>query len=413
MRLLLLIFIPCLLFAQGGSNYSSIGVGDLNNDNSAVFSGMAGTSIAMPNANNINYTNPALWSKVETTRLQMSYFFNQRLVSGNDLSLAQNYGKVDGISIVFAIDTANGIALGMGLNSFSTVNYQASSAFSGFVDELSVSGKMINTGFGGLSNAFFGVSAEFFDRLSIAIRPGLIFGTITERNEIIVDQIFGNDSETLSNDSFRAFNLKTAAYLELPYNINIGAFYMLASDLSVKSNTVYRAFVNNPRVDFNYGLLDTLDHKLPSSFGVGLSWKNKRNLIGLDYITQDFSTFTYNPNTNSEFTTMTTVSIGYERTGNKRSGADPLDKWDYRAGFGYKQLPYIVANEQITDIFASFGTSIPFGTSSYFDFGVIAGSRGISSDVLVNETYGKFYFNISIGETWFKPFERDFDDIED
>ena len=62
-----------LATAQGGSNYSALGIGDLRTTVGGIYDGMAGTAIAMPTPYGINVVNPALVGLATTTRLQGGY----------------------------------------------------------------------------------------------------------------------------------------------------------------------------------------------------------------------------------------------------------------------------------------------------------------------------------------------------
>ena len=61
-------------------------------------------------------------------------------------------------------------------------------------------------------------------------------------------------------------------------------------------------------------------------------------------------------------------------------------------------------------MYGTFGFSAPFGKSSIFDFALVFGVRGEVNSPLVQEYFGRFYFNVSIGEEWFVPFKREFGD---
>src|SRR5690606_16287144 len=85
------------LLAQGGSNYSIFGVGELNHVNGAKYDALGGTSIAFPHKTGINLKNPAMWSENTDTRIQLGYKFNQSLVSNDSQNLYQNNGGLDGL----------------------------------------------------------------------------------------------------------------------------------------------------------------------------------------------------------------------------------------------------------------------------------------------------------------------------
>ncbi len=100
---------PSQLRAQGGSNYSIFGIGDLRQTLGASYDGLAGTQIAVWSDYAINLANPAAWGAVKSTRIQGGFRFNQQSVSNGSITSDQNNGKLEGMATIFSIDTALGI----------------------------------------------------------------------------------------------------------------------------------------------------------------------------------------------------------------------------------------------------------------------------------------------------------------
>ena len=405
----ILFIIPFCVFSQGGSNYSSIGIGDVYLDNGAVFGGMAGTSIAMPSSSAINMENPSLWTKLDLTKIQMSYRFNQALISTEDESLFQNAGVVDNFTAVFMMDTANGLSLGLGFNNYSNLSYKVSSRFSEYFETISASGKTIKTGSGGISNAFIGLSAEFFDMLSVNVTPSYLFGTIDEVNEILYDEQFGLDTYVAQKSEVAGFNFKYSMAIQFKH-FYFGAHYQTPTNMEVSNFDEY-GFINSSSAL----KIDTLESsfEIPARIGLGIAYSFDRIKLGIDYTSQNFSNMNFNSGDRTSLGTLNLFSFGFERIGSFKSSAKGIDKWDLRAGLAYKQTQYMIDGESINDIYGSLGTSIPFGSSSYFDVAMVLGNRGRVDKLLVQEQYAKFIFNLSIGEDWFNPFDRGYDDIDE
>ena len=115
--ILLFIFVSNIniSYSQGGSNYSLFGIGELNRNKGAFYDGLSGTSISVPSEYAINLQNPAMWSYVESTRLQFGYKFNQHYNESVSQSLFQNNGKLNDVLAIFSIDTSMGISASLGL----------------------------------------------------------------------------------------------------------------------------------------------------------------------------------------------------------------------------------------------------------------------------------------------------------
>lgn len=392
------------LFGEGGSNYSVYGIGDLLGANGAFYQGLGGTSLAIPSEDAINIKNPALWGLVSKTRLQLGYRFNQLYVSQANQSVYQNNGSVDAISGVFSIDTANGISASFGLVPYSHVDYLSMNPIKVFLEGIEVQGKTTYKGKGGITNGYLGASVSIFDGLYLGASVFANFGSVSSS---IVTDIYDNTAittYTLRDDNFIGSGLKGGLYYQLG-NLGIGAYY--EKQLSLKVNTRRRYFYFNSDIDTT--LQDTSKYSLPDAYGFGVSYKSGRFLFGADVSMQDYTNFNYQSGPKMKFKDYMNFSLGVSRLGSKLAGAKYLDKTDINFGFGYKQLYYNVLNTDIDEIYGSFGMSMPVMESTRFDWALVVGSRGTTSNGLINEVFANLLINVSIGETWFKPFKRTYE----
>ena len=112
-----------VVLPQGGSNYSVFGLGDIIYGQTASSQAMGGAQIAYSSNNTINVLNPALWSKVKTTRIQTGYRFNQNIIDNGYNVLWQNNGAINGFYSLFNFDTTREISAALLLQPLSSVNY--------------------------------------------------------------------------------------------------------------------------------------------------------------------------------------------------------------------------------------------------------------------------------------------------
>ena len=96
-----IVFSSCMAYAQGGSNYSIFGIGDIRRSVSSAYDGLGGTQIAVTSSYAVNLLNPAAWGALESTRLQGGFRFNQQSISNGSTSADQNNGKLDGFCLAF------------------------------------------------------------------------------------------------------------------------------------------------------------------------------------------------------------------------------------------------------------------------------------------------------------------------
>lgn len=52
--------------------------------------------------------------------------------------------------------------------------------------------------------------------------------------------------------------------------------------------------------------------------------------------------------------------------------------------------------------------NFPLKNTAFIDASLTFGARGKADGILVKEYFGKLNIDISIGETWFKPYKREY-----
>lgn len=406
--IILLLFVFGILnfkaFADGGSNYSVYGLGDLQGANGAFYQGLGGTSIAFPSEDAINFKNPALWGFVSKTRLQVGYRFSQLYISQEKESLYQNNGSVDAIAGIFSIDTSAGISISFGLVPYSHVDYLSISPIKVYLENMEVQGKTTYKGKGGLTNGYLGLSLELFDGLYLGSSVFANFGSLSM--SLITELYDANSIQTYTfrDDNYIGSGIRSGLYYQLG-DLGVGAYYEKQINFKVKSQ--YRYY-------FNFDDADTIiagdsKYTLPDAYGFGASFRTGKFIFGADISMQDYSKFEYQLGPKAKFKDYMSASLGIQRTGSRLAGAKYLDRADYNFGLGYKQLYYSVMDTDINEVYGSFGMSMPLLDNTKFDWALVFGSRGTSGKGLVNETFANLIISVSIGEIWFKPFRRTYE----
>jgi hypothetical protein len=416
MSKLKIIFFFCLLLAsselysQGGSNYSVFGFGDINKTYGAVYDGLAQTSIAFPSGHGINPTNPAMWSFSELTRMQIGYNFNQHIVkSDNQETQYQNNGKITGLNGLFMIDTTLGAAFTFGLEPYSSINYSISSPIAHPIDDDTLKGKNIFDGKGGLSKIHLGYSMHITDNLTLGAQAFALFGkadytnTTTLFNEDTYYRVRG------SKDDFEGAGFKFGAAFNWNRTLYVGAFFEKNPTLDINNETKDYTPVSISDSDLDTTYTMSYTSVVPNRFGIGLSYVIGKFIMGADFELQNYTDFTYRAgNLDFKYDNSWRVSFGIERVGNKSILADYLDRVSYRFGVGVKDLYYEINGNAIKEYYASYGMKLPLPGTAVIDASVTAGMRGTSDNALLKEYFTKLTFNFSIGETWFKPFKREY-----
>lgn len=394
--------LPVALFAQGGSNYSTIGFGDLRLSTGALYDGMSGTCISMPNDHGINTTNPALLGLSSFTRLQASYRFAQHVVSARDGSTNQFNGEVDGILAHFSIDTALGLGVNFGVTPFSSMSYAVERVIGDTRDSTRPNGRSQQLGSGGISAIQLGASYRLLPMLYAGASVHVLFG-LTSQTDEVTSTAYSERVRTLTGFDVRGLLLRGGLYLRPSSSWSVGAFISGGADANY---TVTRSVVGflGTATFFDTTTTSNATTGMPFSLGVGSAFHSGRTTIGVDVEVADLSTVTMNVPQWASLGQLLRASIGFSQTA---AGFAPtfFDKLGYRAGASYIRQYYMVNNSNVDEIFGSFGVDFPLGGSATVDLAVQGGFRGPSSGL--TEYFGRFMASVSIGEVWFKPFARD------
>jgi hypothetical protein len=393
---------PVLALAQGGSNYSSIGLGDIRRSVGALYDGMAGTSIAMPSDHGINIVNPALLGFSPYTRLQAGYRFNQHLVSQDGLTTQQNNGEIDGLMVLFAIDTAHGFGISFGVVPYSSVNYAVKRELVTNVDGTQLTGRSEQNGTGGTSALQLGVSGRlgnFYGGISIQS----LFGVITLSDDLYVDGIAERVRSTTSYD-VRGILVRAGAYYRATDRVSIGAFVAggpqgsLATEYNAQGSLRGRVYVDST-------LRVSSTTELPVNVGLGANYRMGRAMLGFDLEWGDHSQVDVNPRADATYERSLRATLGYNLPAAQYAPSF-WDKWGFRAGAGYQSMYYTFKGSSVAEYFGSVGVDFPLGQSATVDAAVMGGYRTPSNGTL-SDTFMRLTVTVSIGETWFRPIARD------
>lgn len=391
-----------VVFAQGGSNFSIFGIGDIIHNSSAVYDALGTCAVAIPKENSINLINPALWGFLTQTRIRGGYRFNQNYVQSENSHLWQNNGKVDGISYALAIDTAYGSSIAFGFNTYSTVNYYISKRIQVSIDDYYLEGNNIYQGSGGLSQAFLGASFRPLNFLYLGGSVVLNFGTINSYNRTLVWGSYASSAVTEKNDYFIGLGFRGGMVLNPINKGYIGFFYEANNRSNLKSQTRYiyeltldTTFVNETKID------------MPSSYGVGFAYRIGRTIVTSEYTQRNFTSMNYNLGPRTSLDKENKFAFGISYIGSKSTFTSYANRITYNLGGYYKQLYQKIDGVGINEYALTFGFEFPIVGSAMFNAGFVLGGRIPETSSLPKEYFGRMILEITLGETWFVPFRRE------
>jgi hypothetical protein len=156
--------------------------------------------------------------------------------------------------------------------------------------------------------------------------------------------------------------------------------------------------------------------KLPGhiNFGV-IAGKNNRWKAGFDFKYQFWSKYQgYESGAVSKLSNSFRVGLGGEYFPLGKGKSNFFKTLKYRAGFYYTRTNITIGNQSINEFGTSFGIGIPLiirvGNNEGlmekylvhpFNIGIEAGSRGTVRDNLIQETFIRLKFGVSLNDRWF------------
>lgn len=452
------------------SPYSRYGFGELNTTTFAHNMGMGGAYIALkPDSTMpifINAGNPAAYSLIKLTSLEVggNYVYSQ--FSGNNTSLKKWGTNFTYASLGFPVFRNGGACFG--IQPYSSVGYDTQST-----SDLTGVGTVTNqySGTGGLNKVFLGYgimpfgkrlntfrrknlyvqdslktlsragykTGEFFSKLlsdfSVGANANYIFGNI----ENITDVMYAYPS--LYNNTFtdRAVNVHD-------FTANFGAQTALTIDsvftrhgkkraLREKVKITFGFFMNlNNALNANYSYiaynyltsgstvtrLDTIlfinsrseKVRLPMEQGFGIGFKKGERInVVADFALSNWQKVQY-PNLVNDFKNSYRVALGGNFVPEKYASGNNafVKRMNYRAGLSYQSGHITVKNATVPTAAASLGLGIPVGMgrlSSMINVSVQYGKTGFGNKELIQENFWRIYFGFTFSDRWFQKFRYD------
>lgn len=399
------------IIAQTGSAYSRYGIGDLDFSYSAKMLSIGGIGSAQLDQSHIITTNPASWSALDRTRIEMGIGYTGLNLSNSVNNYFTSETEFKGFTFGFPVSSKYGIGVALGLIPYSTVSYKSvknNTSTDPNVPDYSVTFE----GKGGISKLFVGSSV------------GLPFGFIGGAS---FDYYFGNlryfseiefiDNTTNLNTNYenniRATGFGTSVGLISP-NLASSFGITALSDLRFGLSANYMGDLNTDTLltATSISLIDTLSNyntkmSVPLRINGGISFEFSQSYkVNLDYSYQAWSDYKLNNIKNNNLRNAQRFSAGFEYTPKRVLGMSLWEQIVWRGGLSYEQTQYKF-NDTGIDQFSVFGGfSFPMGVENSIDVGLQYAIRGTNDNNLLKENFVKIYLGISFGELWFLRYEK-------
>ena len=404
-------------FAQNNnttSPFSRYGIGDLHHYGYGRTAAMGGASLGSRHAVQINSANPASY----TANDSLSFIFDFG-VDGTFSRYKSEKGTMGAKDVNFRYfsmswPVTKWFGAGMGIQPFSDMGYEVA-----YSEELSGTENVYHSyqGEGSTSKAFFGASMSPFKGLSVGANLNYLFGRLNQNTDIGFNnaQLFyiSKTEGTRLRDFSLTYGLQYDFKLKKDEFLTLGVTFERQTDITV----LHRLFTFKAITVGSSTLTDTLELvpeskdfiKLPSSFGVGLSYNKLNKLeINADYYYAAWSKATFLGKTDELITDQSRISAGFEYIPEAFSIRSYYKRIKYRAGIHQENSYLKINDKQIKEFGVSFGLGIPFPKSkSTANFAVEFGKKGTTKDNLIKNNYAKLSLYLNLYDYWFV--QRKFD----
>lgn len=419
-----LLIMPALLFAQFNNNtsspYSRFGLGDLQPYSFGRTAAMGGASLASRNNQQINTSNPASYTAIDSLGFMFEFGLNAKFANYSNDITSMNANDANFRYFAMNFQITNWMATSLGLTPFSDVGYDVE-----INDEVENAGSILYKYFGegSLSKAYLGLAVEPVKNISVGANLNYMFGLLTRNAQTyFLDAADFYNNQRNESLRIRDFNLGLGAQATIPLKneqqITLAAifenkptFTRFYSDLNTKYISIQ---VNNStRSDQDtikpFKAEEKGNLEFPLTYGFGISYvKNNSLEINADYYRQAWSDVNLPGGGSDVLTDLDKFAVGAEWIPDKFSIRSYINRIAYRAGLKYERTYLMLDNQQINDFGISFGVGLPvYRSNSTINISAELGRRGTKENNLVLENYAKLNLSVNLYDLWF--IQRRFD----
>lgn len=445
-----------ILHAQNNihSPYSRFGLGNLDQPGSVGHFSMGGLTTPLADQYVINWNNPASYSFLDVTTLQVS---GKGTSSQYASATSENSFRGGQIAEAFMAFRKSGSKWGyaFGMTPFSTVGYGFSTK-SAINDTLSAVYSYRGTG--GINRATIGVSRVFHYRkpvfdsegnkrtdtlsvklheISFGTNANFIFGNIIDTSKIQYSNINIYNTRVTEKNRITGFLFDLGATYRVPLKLTFddkrisggtylqaGIRYTFETDLNSKISSLNQLYVRSGGVEFG---IDSVAYSsgisqkitMPQSIAAGIAIrKTGKNIgsfqVGVDYKIQDWKSTSAilrsELDQNRLLDRYSSIALGIEYKPSQASSSNLPHRLTYRMGVRTTDTYLKLNGNVIQQRAVSFGLAIPvLKSESKLHLGVEYGEGGLMTDGLVREQFWNFQigFTLTPRELWFNQIKYD------
>jgi len=415
--IILVLTIPVGLFGQNSSStsspYSRFGFGTLNNSNFGRGDAMGGIGIGTRNGFQINTSNPASYTSVDSLTFLMQFGIDARFAHSETSTSSNTRTNVNFNHMTFELPVTKWWATSFGILPYADKGYTIKSTDG--ASDLTTTSISTFSGTGTLTKMYFGNAFRLGKHLSVGVNTWFLFGKITDNTYVY----FPNDPNAydyLKNISLNAHGFGVTGGLQYQIDTKNNNSLVLGATFAPKVNINSSYIIHEERQLFRgssttTAIIDTIQHvvsdnnglQIPVSYGAGFSYSIKNKItFGADAYFEQWKGSEFLGQQVDYLSNSSKYSAGIEYVPNLYSIRSYWERVQYRFG-GYYENSYLTLNgTQIKGYAATFGIGLPLGRSrTTLNISCELGKLGTTQNDLIKETYAKITFHLMLHDRWF------------
>jgi hypothetical protein len=395
-------------FAQENSPYSRYGVGNLKQTENISNRGMGGVSVADDNPLQANPINPATYTGIRMTSLQIGLEGSRFRIRNNNGTHRTGSSTLSYINIGFPVAKNAGISFGLLPQTRSAYNMQKYNSLPG-IDDNALSTYF---GGGGLQKVYIG-GAYKYQQLSIGLNTGYNFGSIqnsttTEFTDSLDINSSNFSARTIMGGFFWQLGLLYTHKINEDMSLKGGVSYTGAQSLRAKKEMrweSYRYDITDPYFQVDSVVDAKGKIQIPGQAALGLMlsqgdyWQ-----VGADLSMSDWSNFRSYEQADS-FGKQFMFKFGGAITPDINSVNNYWERMTFRAGVytGQDLVRLNGTSLSRSGITVGLGYPIRRTNNSIGQLNAVLefGKRGTLNNGLVREGYTRFAIGFTVNDKWF------------
>lgn len=381
--------------AQKGINslYSAYGIGDVEQRDYSRNFGVSSSGIARRSDYFLNDLNPASYSAIPRQHFMFDVSLRAQSINYKDAgTLNLQAGDVNIKRLALGFKATNRWGISAGFSPYSTVDYKLISTT--FIDGT----PLVTTteGTGGINKAYISNGVKITKNLSVGVSGNFLFGPINTTTNVGGDTVSTRIERYAFNANFNTGIQYTGKIKN--WQLGVGATYRFKTDMNYQNKLI---ILNSSSTVLFTDEQDKSTFKIPEQYGVGFSVGNGTINWLADYRTEKWSK-AGNKTTNYTLVNSERYSTGLEYAFHRTYYNQTVEGIIAQVGFAYYNSNLVVNNNQVKDISATAGISIPSrsGALRYY-VGIEVGQRGTTSGGLIKETFINGVLHFSLRDIWF------------